>query len=83
MAGADAALMAFMAFTSVASGAYAMTQGDKTPKMPQPAEPAPDTSQVAAEAQANALLKRKGAAASILTNPMQGSPSTARQTLGA
>jgi negative regulator of sigma E activity len=87
--GATAGIIALVvAGVGTAASIYEMTQQPKAPDaptLPAAASQVDNTAQAAAQAQATAMSKRKGAASTLLTGP-QGiltQPSTARQTLGA
>lgn len=85
MSGIEEILPLILAATAAAGTVYSATQVGKTPDEPKlPAETkTADTSGEAAQAQANALLKRRGMASTILANPAQGGSSISKQTLGA
>ena len=81
--GALEMVSALGALAGIASTAYTMTQG--SPKAPTAPTAAPDTSGIAAQSQAEALMKRRGMASTMLSNPMGGGAapaSTQRATLG-
>ena len=84
---ANAGVGGAMAVSSVASagtGIYSALNAPKIPGMPSQTDYAKQQ-EAAAQSQAEALLKRRGMASTILTSPLgaSGSPGTKGATLGA
>ncbi len=80
MAPAIPVIMAFAAAASVGTSIYEMTNQQKAPTAPKQ----PDTTAQAAQSQAEALLKRRGMANTMLSNPMNPGVAapTQKATLG-